>query len=102
MKASRKKTQSAKCDKWKHGVCLQLAKEAGEAVYCPLARAAHAAPGECCHHPLRIVQLRLTEMTQAGIKLDRYSERLKDPEFVDRLYSAFLRKFSKRSRTVSS
>lgn len=84
------------CDKWKSGLCAAIPAP----TYCPQARAQNAGPGECCHHPLFVVRPRLAEMKAAGVKLARYGEKLRDPGFVDKLYSAFLKARAKRSTTA--
>ena len=85
------------CDQFETGVCRRLTSQKGEVVYCPPERARHAPPGECCHHPRYRWREKLTEMSRAGVKLRRYGDRLKDPEFLDRLYRAFLNARARRS-----
>jgi len=80
---------------------MEIAEEFSTVVFCPRERAVNCAPGQCCHHPLVEIRQILSEMKRAGINLRRYGKKLKDPEFVERLYSAFLKARSKHSTTVS-
>lgn len=89
------------CDRWKDGVCLEIAEKLGTVVFCPRERAVNCSPGQCCHHPLFRVRQLLAELKHGGINLRRYGKKLKDPAFVERLYSAFLKARSKRSTTAS-
>ena len=94
----RETTKPRACDRWKGGVCLALADQ-GHLVWCPQARADNASPGVCCHHPMAQVRSRLVQLKRAGVDLKRYGLRLRDPVFVERLYSTFLKARSKRSTT---
>jgi len=96
----------AKCDQWRSGTCGVLAESYGSVTYCPRARAENNPPGSCCHHPLFLIRPRLLEMKAAGVNLARYRGKLRDVEFVERLYSAFLKaqrkKLAKASSTTQS
>lgn len=99
-----KKLPRIKCNRWRSGVCLEFAvpqDSEGVVVYCPRARAAYAEPGECCHHPLYTALPKLKKMRQAGVKLDRYGDRLESPEFVERLWVAFSKARVRRSAASS-
>ena len=93
-KRARKKPKKPEvaCDQWERGVCRWWTREHQQVLYCPQPRAANAPPGECCHHPKHRWRERLTEMSQAGVKLRRYGAKLKEEGFIARLWAAFLRK----------
>jgi len=79
------------CDRWVGGLCRSIDRP----TYCPVGRAEHSLPGECCHHPLR-------KLREAGVDLARYDERLRaDPGFASKLYLAWTRARSKRSARTS-
>lgn len=85
--------RATKCDKWRQGMCA-----AHLALYCPRERAEYLGPGECCHHPLRVVRDQLTEMKRAGVNIAKYGKRLRSGAFVAKLY----RRFKKSSSSFSS
>lgn len=85
------------CDQFERGLCKPLSIASGCASYCPPERAENLQPGECCHHPGYRWREKLTEMSQAGVKLRRYGAKLRDFEFVAKLYEAFRRAKSKRA-----
>ena len=89
------------CNKWRQGVCGAIADQSNAVAYCPRARAAYAKPGECCHHPLYEVRPLIVEMKRSGVNLLRYRERLRDPDFVKKLYSSFLKASASRSSASS-
>ena len=79
------------------GVCRAIVDECRVVVGCPPERAKFCAPGDCCHHPFFVTKEKLSALKRAGVKLDRYRAKLRDPKFVTRLYSAFLKARSKRA-----
>lgn len=93
-----KELPAVKCDRWRGGICLAVPQAV---TYCPRARAENAAPGMCSHHPIWGTRPMLAEMKAAGLKMKRYGVKLRDPEFVARLYTAFRKARSKRSTKSS-
>ena len=93
----RRRTPRSKiqCNEWDRGLCRAVSKDQGTPLYCPVVRAAHALPGECCHHPNFDKRNMLEEMKKGGVDLSKFVDRLRQPGFIERLYQAWLRKSGK-------
>ena len=94
------KRRAKSCDKLgEHGICLAIVVVLEKITYCPAGRAESCSPGACCHHPLFRIKPLLREMGEAGIELRRYGAKLRDPDFVDRLYQEFVKARRRRSKS---